>query len=546
MTHSHQLEQDRLSTDLDATLDVRRAPGRTSRTESLAGPNGQRASGLLMRKRDGNGVADGAETAVARAASSSGESLPGEVRAKFETSLGADLSSVRVHTGSASAEAASAVGAKAYTYGNDIHFGAGQFDPSSQAGQHLIAHEVAHTVQQRGGPPMRQNKLAVSASTDAAEVAADRAADAMISGAPASVGFASGVQRKADENLARADDTFNKWYAKIQARAESKLKPYGELIQLALEETKTRMGGGLPAGYVPPPLRGGGAAPAGGYGPTVSPPLDASQQTKNDPHGLEQPQCSPAPAGGAAPAAPEAEHKEGEKREGEKEAEGDEFSFAWPKSGPFNFEMATTTTGKTSISGKFELAELQPVEVPVCAGVFFEVKPEFNAAYTLSREAGGKSISGKPSINASVSFTLRGGIPHVASIGGGFVLKDSLSWEISWSESSGWSAGPLTFQLTGAGTVNVVAGPIEEAFTFGSMNLANVTIGSGSGFHAEPGDDVVKFYNSLVGWDEARYQRMNKQCKDQTGNNSPDCSEGAGGGPDYSQLPKQEQPSADD
>ena len=50
----------------------------------------------------------------------------------------------------------------------------------------------------------------------------------------------------------------------------------------------------------------------------------------------------------------------------------------------------------------------------------------------------------------------------------------------------------------------------------------------------------MKFYNALIGWDEARYQRMNKQCQDQTGNDSPDCSTGGGGGPDYSQVPHQD------
>src|SRR5690606_38244399 len=98
----------------------------------------------------------------------------------FEDSLGADLSGVRVHRDASSETAAQAVGAKAYTIGQDIHFGAGQFDPSSSEGQLLLAHEVAHTVQQAGGPAARQNKLAVSSPVDAAELEADRAAEAMV------------------------------------------------------------------------------------------------------------------------------------------------------------------------------------------------------------------------------------------------------------------------------------------------------------------------------------------------------------------------------
>ncbi|HET9987400.1 MAG TPA: DUF4157 domain-containing protein [Kofleriaceae bacterium] len=123
-------------------------------------------------------------------------SLPSPIMRKFEASLGADLSGVRVHTGAESQTAASAVGAKAYTMGQDIHFGAGQYDPSSGAGEHLLAHEVAHTVQQAGGTPQRQNKLEVSTPFDPAEYEADAAANAMVAGHGFQVGGGSGVQRK--------------------------------------------------------------------------------------------------------------------------------------------------------------------------------------------------------------------------------------------------------------------------------------------------------------------------------------------------------------
>jgi hypothetical protein len=171
------------------------APGRASRSAHLAAPAAPIVSALIQRKaRDDNGVVDGADTAIARASGSSGAALPEAVMRKFEASLGTDLSSVRVHTGAASEAAAHAVGAKAYTMGQDIHFGAGHYDPMG-AGQHLLAHEVAHTVQQRGGSPTRQHKLEVSSPGDAFEHEADRAADAMVSGAPVQVSAASGLSR---------------------------------------------------------------------------------------------------------------------------------------------------------------------------------------------------------------------------------------------------------------------------------------------------------------------------------------------------------------
>lgn len=166
------------------------APSSSARIQRDADP-------AALGARDGNGVAAGADAAVARAASSSGSALPGHLQRQFEASLGADLSSVRVHTGAESQAAAHAVGAKAYTVGQDIHFGAGKYQPDDPFGMHLIAHEVAHTVQQAGGSAHRQHKLEVSTPFDAAEHEADRAADAMVRGERASIaGFAPSVSRQ--------------------------------------------------------------------------------------------------------------------------------------------------------------------------------------------------------------------------------------------------------------------------------------------------------------------------------------------------------------
>jgi hypothetical protein len=181
MEHDHAR---RSQSRTNGTDDGHDAPGRRSGTEGMTSGAGPQPSGLVMRKatRDDNRVAAGADAAVASASTSSGAPLPSGIRQQFETSLGVDLGGVRVHTGATSAAAAHAVGARAYAVGQDIHFGAGNYDPRSSAGQHLLAHEVAHTVQQRGAAPTRQNKLEVSRKTDHAEVEADAAADAMVAG----------------------------------------------------------------------------------------------------------------------------------------------------------------------------------------------------------------------------------------------------------------------------------------------------------------------------------------------------------------------------
>jgi hypothetical protein len=87
-----------------------------------------------------------------------GTPLPSATRAQMETKLGADLSSVKVHTSGDSARAASEVGAKAFTVGTDIHFNAGQFAPGTKEGDRLLAHELTHVVQAKNSGSVIQRK----------------------------------------------------------------------------------------------------------------------------------------------------------------------------------------------------------------------------------------------------------------------------------------------------------------------------------------------------------------------------------------------------
>lgn len=80
-----------------------------------------------------------------------GAPLDAESRRFFEPRFGFDFSGVRVHAGPVAAESAEAVHARAYTVGQNIVFGAGQFATRSESGRRLLAHELAHTIQQRRG-----------------------------------------------------------------------------------------------------------------------------------------------------------------------------------------------------------------------------------------------------------------------------------------------------------------------------------------------------------------------------------------------------------
>ncbi|MEU0399577.1 DUF4157 domain-containing protein [Streptomyces sp. NPDC006197] len=103
----------------------------------------------------GAGPVPGAAVETARAGvEGEGFSLPLSVRAPYEARLGLDLSDVLVHTGPGAMSAAHALQARAYTFGSNIAFGRGQYQPLTLAGSRLLAHELAHTVQQRFSPPV--------------------------------------------------------------------------------------------------------------------------------------------------------------------------------------------------------------------------------------------------------------------------------------------------------------------------------------------------------------------------------------------------------
>ncbi len=72
-------------------------------------------------------------------------------RAFFEPRFGHDFSDVRVHTGSRAAESARSIDALAYTVGQDVVFGAGQYKPETYAGRTLLSHELSHVIQQSPG-----------------------------------------------------------------------------------------------------------------------------------------------------------------------------------------------------------------------------------------------------------------------------------------------------------------------------------------------------------------------------------------------------------
>jgi hypothetical protein len=91
-----------------------------------------------------------------------GSPLPDEVRATMEPRFGADFGGVRLHTGGEAAQLSRDLSAQAFTHGEDIYLGAGQYNPATSQGQRLLAHELTHVVQQ-GAAQVRRRE---SDSTD--------------------------------------------------------------------------------------------------------------------------------------------------------------------------------------------------------------------------------------------------------------------------------------------------------------------------------------------------------------------------------------------
>jgi hypothetical protein len=83
---------------------------------------------------------------------SSGEPLDASTRSFMEPRFGHDFSNVRVHTDARAAQTADALNAQAYTVGNHVVFGNGNYLPGTNTGQQLLAHELTHVVQQSTSP----------------------------------------------------------------------------------------------------------------------------------------------------------------------------------------------------------------------------------------------------------------------------------------------------------------------------------------------------------------------------------------------------------
>jgi len=136
-----------------------------------------------------------------------GQPLDADTKSFMESRMGTDFSDVRIHTDARAAKSARAVAARAYTVGTDIVFDGDTFDPGSDAGRRMLAHELTHVGQQTEGEvdgTPAAGGISISDPSDRFERAADANADRAMAG-----GVAGGpaVQREeAEEEEDQSDE----------------------------------------------------------------------------------------------------------------------------------------------------------------------------------------------------------------------------------------------------------------------------------------------------------------------------------------------------
>lgn len=96
-----------------------------------------------------------------------GTPLSGNSKQEMESGFGTDFNKVRIHNDSSAVQMNKQLGSQAFANGNDVYFNAGKYNPNSQTGKHLLAHELTHTVQQ-GGAGIKPKLIQKAAATPVA------------------------------------------------------------------------------------------------------------------------------------------------------------------------------------------------------------------------------------------------------------------------------------------------------------------------------------------------------------------------------------------
>jgi hypothetical protein len=158
---------------------------------------------------------------------SGGAALDQGTRNYFEGKMGVDLSQVRVHKDQSTARFAQSINARAFTLGNHIGFGSGQFNPQSRQGKELLAHELTHVVQQgKSKNKSIDRKPAITGAADKLKLAGENSLAERIQNSDLKINFlplkgALGYNRQGEQNTIHIDSSLKGGSSETQSKLAS-------------------------------------------------------------------------------------------------------------------------------------------------------------------------------------------------------------------------------------------------------------------------------------------------------------------------------------
>ncbi len=175
--------------------------------------------------------------------SGGGAPLDKDTRGFMESRLGSDFSDVRVHTDATASDSARSVQAYAYTVGSDVVFQSGKYEPESDSGKRMLAHELTHVVQQRSGPVAgtpAPGGIQISHPSDRFEQAAESSADRVMSSAPATAQAPVAAAPASVQREGEAEEEVQGMF--VQREGEEEEEVQGAFVQREGEEEEEVQG----------------------------------------------------------------------------------------------------------------------------------------------------------------------------------------------------------------------------------------------------------------------------------------------------------------
>jgi hypothetical protein len=178
-----------------------------------------------------------------------GQPLDAQTRPFMEARFGHDFSNVRIHANEKAEQSARAVNALAYTVGQDIVFGAGSYQPSTNAGRKLIAHELTHVMQQKGQTQVADSNLAIGSGTSSWEREAEQISSTITHGNEPDIHPALGsfspspllLSRQPRRDNRTAEDQQARSRPRTTTREHQPLRQSGSLTDIQLVTSPARI-----------------------------------------------------------------------------------------------------------------------------------------------------------------------------------------------------------------------------------------------------------------------------------------------------------------